>query len=58
MFLSIIKVVIVPIAAGFIINHFFSRFTQNVVEILPLISTTAIEMCIRDRLCILPQTPL
>ena len=42
MFLSIIKVVIVPIAAGFIINHFFSRFTQNVVEILPLISTTAI----------------
>lgn len=42
MFLSIIKVVIVPIATGFIINHFFSRFTQNVVEILPLISTTAI----------------
>lgn len=42
MFLSIIKVVIVPIAAGFIINHFFSRFTQNIVEILPLISTTAI----------------
>lgn len=42
MFLSIIKVVIVPIAAGFIINHFFSHFTQNVVEILPLISTTAI----------------
>lgn len=42
MFLSIIKVVIVPIAAGFVINHFFSRFTQNVVEILPLISTTAI----------------
>ncbi|MBS6955049.1 MAG: bile acid:sodium symporter family protein [Enterocloster asparagiformis] len=42
MFMSIIKVVIVPIAAGFVINHFFSRFTQQVVEILPLISTTAI----------------
>ena len=42
MFLSIIKVVIVPIAAGFVINHFFSRITQQIVEILPLISTTAI----------------
>ena len=42
MFLSIIKVVIVPIAAGFVINHFFSRITQKIVEILPLISTTAI----------------
>ncbi len=42
MFLSIIKVVIVPIAAGFIINHFFKKFTEKVVEVLPLISTTAI----------------
>lgn len=42
MFMSIIKVVIVPIAAGFVINHFFSRFTEQVVETLPLISTTAI----------------
>ncbi len=42
MFLSIIKVVIVPILLGFIINHFFRKFTQTVVEILPLISTTAI----------------
>ncbi|MCB6608059.1 bile acid:sodium symporter family protein [[Clostridium] symbiosum] len=42
MFLSIVKVVIVPIAAGFIINHFFSAVTQKIVEVLPLISTTAI----------------
>ena len=42
MILSIIKVVIVPIAAGFVINHFFKTFTEKVVEILPLISTTAI----------------
>ncbi len=42
MFMSIIKVVIVPIAAGFVINHFFSKVTQQIVEILPLISTTAI----------------
>lgn len=42
MFLSIIKVVILPIAGGFIINHFFKKFTEAIVEILPLISTTAI----------------
>jgi len=42
MFLSIVKVVIVPIAAGFIINHFFKKLTEAAVEILPLISTTAI----------------
>lgn len=42
MFLSILKVVIIPIAAGFIINRFFSAMTRQIVEILPLISTTAI----------------
>lgn len=42
MFLSIIKVVIVPIAAGFVINHFFKKFTEAAIEVLPLISTTAI----------------
>ena len=42
MFLSIVKVVIIPIVLGFIINHFFKKLTESVVEILPLISTTAI----------------
>jgi BASS family bile acid:Na+ symporter len=42
MFLSIVQVVILPIVLGFIINHFFSKITQQIVEILPLISTTAI----------------
>lgn len=42
MFLSIIKVVIVPIAAGFVINHFFGKFTEKAVRVLPLVSTTAI----------------
>lgn len=42
MFLSIIKVVIVPIASGFVINHFFKKFTEAAIEVLPLISTTAI----------------
>ena len=42
MFLSIIKVVLVPIVLGLIINRFFSKFTQAVVKVLPLISTIAI----------------
>jgi BASS family bile acid:Na+ symporter len=42
MFTSIIQVVILPIVLGFIINHFFSKITQHIVEVLPLISTTAI----------------
>lgn len=42
MFLSIVKVVILPIALGFLVNHFFHTFTERAVEVLPLISTTAI----------------
>ncbi len=42
MFLSIIKVVILPIGLGFIINKFFEKYTQKVVVILPLISVIAI----------------
>ena len=42
MFLSIVQVVILPIVLGFLINHFFKKFTETVVEILPLISTLAI----------------
>ena len=42
MFFSIIKVVIIPILLGFVINHFFEKFTEKIVEILPLISTLAI----------------
>lgn len=42
MFMSIIKVVIVPIALGFIIQHFFGDFTKSAVSVLPLVSTVAI----------------
>ena len=42
MFLSIVKVVLIPIVLGLIINHFFSKFTQAAVKVLPLISTLAI----------------
>jgi len=42
MFISIVKVVIVPIALGFIINKFFGSFTQKIVNILPMISVISI----------------
>lgn len=46
MFLSIIKVVIVPIALGFIINKFWSKYTEKVSDVLPLISVTAITLIV------------
>lgn len=42
MFLSIIQVVIVPIALGFIINKLAGKYTQKLVDILPMISVIAI----------------
>ncbi len=42
MFISIVQVVILPIALGFIINKFCYKFTNSVKEILPLISVLAI----------------
>ena len=46
MFLSIIKVVIVPIALGFVINHFFGKYTTKVKEALPLVSVLAITLIV------------
>lgn len=42
MFISIVQVVIVPIALGFIINKFFGNFTQKLVKVLPSVSVIAI----------------
>jgi len=46
MFISIIKVVIVPIALGFIINKFFGKYTQKAVKALPMVSVIAICMIV------------
>ncbi len=46
MFLSIIKVVIVPIALGFIINKLWGKFTEKVSDVLPLISVAAITLIV------------
>ncbi len=42
MFLSILQVVIIPIALGFAVNRFFPRFAEGAADLLPLISTLAI----------------
>ncbi len=42
MFISIVKVVIIPIGLGFIINKFFGKITEKLVKVLPLVSVTAI----------------
>ncbi len=42
MFLSIIQVVILPIALGFAVNRFCGRFAERAVDVLPLVSTLAI----------------
>ena len=42
MFLSIIKVVIIPIGLGLLINKLFSELTQKIGDILPSVSVTAI----------------
>lgn len=46
MFLSIIKVVLIPIGLGFVINYYFGKVTEKAVRILPLISVTAIVMIV------------
>ncbi len=46
MFVSIIKIVIVPIALGFIIHHFWQKYTEKAVKVLPLISVIAITLIV------------
>ena len=46
MFLSIVKVVLLPITLGLVCNYFFEKVTRQIVRILPLISTIAIIMII------------
>lgn len=46
MFLSIVQVVIVPIALGFLSNHYLSRVTKLVVPYLPMVSTIAITLIV------------
>ena len=46
MFISIVQVVLVPIALGFIINRIFEKFAKEFARILPLISVVGISLII------------
>lgn len=46
MFLSIVRVVIVPILLGFLINKFWGGYTQKAVKILPMVSVIAITLIV------------
>ena len=46
MFISIIQVVIVPIALGFLISHFLPKATERASSVLPLFSIAAISLII------------
>ena len=42
MFISIVQVVVIPIALGFIVNKLFGAVTQKLAKVLPLVSVIAI----------------
>ncbi len=46
MFVSIVQVVIVPIALGFVINKFLGKFTRPIVPVLPAVSVTGISLIV------------
>ena len=46
MFLSIIKVVIIPIVLGFAINKIWGKYTEKISDVLPLISVLAITLIV------------
>ena len=46
MFLSVLRVVMLPIVLGLVVNHFFGKFTEKASKALPLVSTTAIVMIV------------
>lgn len=46
LFVSILKVVVLPIGGGLIINHFFRDFTKRIENVLPLVSVTAIVLIV------------
>ena len=46
MFISILKVVMVPILAGLVINYFFKKFSKAMTDIIPMISTIAIVLIV------------
>lgn len=46
MLIAIVNVILIPIVLGFVINRFFARITQKLVDLLPVVSVMAICMIV------------
>ena len=46
MFFSIIKVVIIPILVGFIVNRFWGKYKEKISDMLPFVSVAAITLIV------------
>ncbi|MCF0243603.1 MAG: bile acid:sodium symporter family protein [Bacteroidaceae bacterium] len=46
MLMSVVQVVILPIILGFVANHYFGKYTQKAVGVLPMVSTLAIALIV------------
>lgn len=46
MLIAIVNVILIPIVLGFILNRFFAKITQKLVDLLPVVSVVAICMII------------
>ena len=46
MFFSIIKVVIIPILVGFIVNRFWGKYKEKISDVLPFVSVAAITLIV------------
>jgi len=46
MLISIVEIVILPIAIGFILQHSFPKFTQSISKVLPALSTLVISLIV------------
>ena len=46
MFLSVVKVVLLPVIAGFVINHFLQGQVEKCKAVFPLVSTVAVIMIV------------
>ena len=46
MFLSIVKVILIPIGLGFLLHKLFEKATERLVKVLPMVSTIAICMIV------------
>lgn len=46
MLIAIVNVILIPIVLGFVINRFFARITQKLIDLLPVVSVMAICMIV------------